>query len=893
MNLKASRVFILLGVLAMVLSGCERDEERVTGYGTMNIRLSANSSVIEVGASSNTRSNTADSLSVQTTRAEEEVVPTPPDFALTLFKGELQVKQWDSYTDFDDKEKIAVGEYVLTASYGEAKKEGFEAPYYEGSSEVRILEGENTDVDITCYLANVQLTVKCSEAVQKYFSSFTMQVRSSAGIPIDIAKNDIRPVYLQPGLLVLETQLRKQNATKDTKLELLRIPETSIRQHYIVNVDVNEGEVGSSMLNVTYHTVKSEEKVEIDLSDAALNIKEPVFTAQGFDNGQSITLREGSQPEAMKVTLNARGGIRSCDLLINSPYLNSESVGIAGMVELVPTSEEGIAMKQRVLEKGLRLLGLDDNIERLALIDFTQLVMNMLCTGDADETSKFTLRAVDKGGRVQETELSFTMVLQSNQFSFPPITKKTMIGSTEAEATINLLTSGTTGEQDVNNVVFEYKDESGGWVPAGTEWINDDANEQKVHAVKIKNLPEVHRNLTIRARYGSKTSVEQTLEYYIPDFRITADPADIWARKATMKVEADTPAERDAVLKYLKFTYNGSDITTTNSENSFLWTGLNPGTTYELTAICNEGGEVTKDVSYDLVTEMPMQLPNSDFEGDWIAGYYDGQSINMGGPWSKKDGALATWGKETYQQSSWNNVKIPVGWETVNAKTMPTNPTVVNTWYVVPSTERAIGITNKGSYCMKIVNVGWNDNGSKIALYGTTAWFGVYYDTFPGFDKMNIPQSLNYSAGRLFLGTYSYNSGSENYSEGYSFTSRPSKMTFWYRYISKIDKSKDKGYVRVALKNGNEIIFEKDIELEDTSDNANAVQGTIKFLYPANSKKPTSISVMFCSSIVGKNMDQSYENANISHSDIGTAAYKAQACVTGSELYIDDIELIY
>lgn len=896
MNLKASRVFILLGVLAMVLSGCERDEERVTGYGTMNIRLSANSSVIEVGASSNTRSNKADSLSVQTTRAEEEVVPTPADFVLTLFKGELQVKQWDSYTDFDDKEKIAVGEYVLTASYGEAKKEGFEAPYYEGSSEVRILEGENTDVDITCYLANVQLTVKCSEAVQKYFSSFTMQVRSSAGIPIDIAKNDIRPVYLQPGLLVLEAQLRKQNATKDTKLELLRIPETSIRQHYIVNVDVNEGEVGSSMLNVTYHTVKSEEKVEIDLSDAALNIKEPVFTAQGFDNGQSITLREGSQPEAMKVTLNARGGIRSCDLLINSPYLNSESVGIAGMVELVPTGEEGIAMKQRVLEEGLRLLGLDDNIERLALIDFTQLVMNMLCTGDADETSKFTLRAVDKGGRVQETELSFTTVLQSNQFSFPPITKKTMIGSTEAEATINLLTSGTTGEQDVNNVVFEYKDESGGWVPAGTEWINDDANEQKVHAVKIKNLPEVHRNLTIRARYGSKTSVEQTLEYYIPDFRITADPADIWARKATMKVEADTPAERDAVLKYLKFTYNGSDITTTNSENSFLWTGLHPGTMYELTAICNEGGEVTKDVSYDLVTEMPMQLPNSDFEGDWISGYYDGKEITKGGRWCKKQWNGGAFTSESIKLT----IKEPTGWVTTNMKTMPQGVSGVkqNTWYIVSSVDREQKDDFDG-YCMRIRNVAWTAEGTEIAPIGkeSIAWSGKYWDTLEeagGFLALNPPTcTLNNSAGRLFLGSYSYD-GSDKPIEGYFFNTRPQQLRFKYKYTSKTSGlTTDKGYVRIMLRKGTKSIFRDKEYIElDLEETLNVLTKSIDFFYPSSGcEKPDNICVMFCSSVGGK--DWMITGEKIDNPSITTVENRTQACVTGSELYIDDIELIY
>lgn len=880
----------------MVLSGCERDEERVTGYGTMNIRLSANSSVIEVGASSNTRSDKADSAFVPTTRGEE-AVPTAADFALTLLNGELQVKQWGSYTDFDEKEKIAVGEYVLKASYGEAKKEGFEVPYYEGSSEVRILEGENTDVDITCYLANVQLTVKCSEAVQKYFSSFTMQVRSSAGTPIDIAKDDARPVYLQPGLLVLEAQLKKQNATKETKLELLRIPETVIRQHYIVNVDVNGGEVGSSMLNVTYHTVKSEEKVEIDLSDAALNIKEPVFTAQGFDNGQSITLREGSQPESMKVTLNARAGIRSCDLLINSPYLNSESVGMAGMVELVPNSEESIAMKQRVLDKGLRLLGLDDSIERLALIDFTQLVMNMLCTGDADEASTFTLRAVDKGGRVQETELSFTTILQSNQFSFPAITKQTMIGSTEAEATINLLTSGLTGEQDVNNVIFEYKDEAGGWMSATTEWISDDVDEQKAHAVKIKNLPEVHRNLTIRARYGSKISVEQTLGYYIPDFRIIAEPADIWARKATMKVEADSPEERDAVLKYLKLTYNGNDISTTNSENTFLWTGLEPGMTYALTGVCNEGGEVTKEVPYELVTEAAAQLPNSDFE-QWESGPYDGQPVSKGGPWARRTAGfefLNAWTtKATYEKPNMN-VKVPVGWCSVNEKTMPIVTDIqCNTWYIVPSTMQE---DIDGIKWLKMQNVSWTSSGTEIAplgRIGTGVPNNLSYNTFPGIEYLNPPTcTLNNSAGRLFLGSYSYD-GNDKPVEGYSFETRPQQLKFKYKYISKTSGlTTDKGYVRVMLRKGTKSILRDkeyiELELDGTP---NVLTKTLDFPYPSvGCEKPDNICVMFCSSVGGKDWITTGEK--IDNPPIASEENKAQACVTGSELYIDDIELIY
>lgn len=870
----------LFAILCILFAGCEQDDKHSTGYGTMNIRLSADSSMIEMGNSPATRA---------------ENTPDVSAFSLSLSNGTTEVKQWDSYADFKDEEKIAIGNYTLKAYYGDKKKEGFDAAYYEGSTDIQVLESQNTSAEIICYIANVQLTVICSEAVQAYFSTFELQARSGSGNTIDIAKDDQRPVYLQPGRLQLEAKMKKQNGIGQT-LRLLDIDATEARQHYIINIDVNGGDVGGGTLEITYNTVQSEETVQIDLSDASLNLKAPEFTAQGFEDGATITLREGSQPESMKVTLNARAGIKECDLLIQSPYLNSESVGIDGVVKLVPTTEDATAMKRKVTDKGLRLLGLEDNIERLALIDFTQLIMNLLCTGDADESSTFTLRAVDKRGVVQEKELSFTTTLQSNQFSLPALPQTVMIGSTEAKAEINLLASGDTGEQDVNNVIFEYKNEANEWVKATTEWISDNTEDIKNHTVQIKGLPEIHRNLAIRARYGSKVSEEQTLGYYIPDFEITADAADIWARKATMQIKANTPEEQNAVLKYLKLTYNDSEIETTQKDNTYLWSGLQPGTGYDIVGICNEGGEVTTQATYRLNTEAPDQLPNHDFEGEWVSGPYDGVSINKGGPWARRTAGVS-WGngawttKETYESTTLR-IKEPQGWCTVNNKTMPVSPAISNTWYITPSTN----LSTLTSTCVILQNVGWNDNGAAInptGRIGTAISSANSYANFPGYENLQVPSTLQYAAGRLFLGSYTYNSGNETYNEGYPFTTRPARMTFKYKYIAKTDASKDKGYVKITLKSGDDILFTTEKDIDDSSTNANAMTMTIPFAYPNNCKKPTSICVMFCSSTVGKNMDQNYENTNISHYDIGTLEYKEQACVTGSELYIDDIELIY
>lgn len=903
MGKKYTTILTLFAIICVSFAGCEQDERHATGYGTMNIRLSANPSMIEVGRSSDTRSQSTDQQSAVTTTRTEEA-PEASSFSLSLSNEKAEVKHWNSYADFKEEEKIAIGNYTLKAYYGDEKKEGFNAAYYEGSTNVQVLENQNTTAEITCYVANVQLTVICSEAVQKYFTTFEMQARSSKGTAIDIAKNDQRPVYLKPGSLQLEAKVKKQNGVGQT-LRLLDIDETQARQHYIIQVDVNGGDTGSGTLNITYNTVQSEELVTIDISDASLNLKAPEFTAQGFDNGQTITLREGSQPESMKVTLNARAGIRECDLLIESPYLNSEAVGIDGLVKLVPTSEAAKAMKQKVVDKGLRLLGLEDEkIERLALIDFTQLVMNMVCTGDADESSKFTLRAVDKRGVVHETDLSFTTTLQSNQFSFPAITKTVMIGSTEAEVEISLLTSGITGEQDVNNVIFEYKNEANEWVEATTEWIGDNTEEIKSHKVKIKKLPEVHKNLAIRARYGSKVSEEQTLSYHIPKFTITADENDIWARKVTMKVEANTIEERNAVLKYLKLTRGGEEISTTKKDNTYTWeifssnASLQPNTSshYQIIGICNENGEVKSEVPCEFDTEKTTQLPNSDFEGDWVAGPYDEKSINKGGRWCKTE-----WngGKFTFTSITLS-IKEPKEWCTVNSKTMPIGLSgdKLNTWYVVSSTDKFQRDGMRGN-CIRIRNVGWTAEGTSIAPIGkeSSIWSGTYWESLEaagGFLALNTPScSLNNSAGRLFLGAYSYN-GKDNPIEGYSFNTRPAQLKFKYVYTSKTSGlTTDKGYVRLMLRKGSKSILKDKEYIElDLDATTNVLTKTLDIQYPSTGcEKPDNICIMFCSSIGGK--DWLTNGEKIDNPSITSSESKAQACVTGSELYIDDIELIY
>lgn len=875
MILRTSYILMLLGVLTLTLSGCQKDEDgRNTGYGTMDIRLSANPSVIEVGASSNTRSNTSDANadSVVITRAET-VVPEVGDFALTLYKETLQVGYWDSFSDYDSDKRIETGEYALKATCGDLEKEGFDTPYYEGNTSFFIRPRENTSVEVTCYLANVKVNVLCSDAVKKYFTEFKVSARSQLGNAIEFDSKEERPFYLKPGTLTITAAFKKQNG-KGATVELARIKETEGQQHYIVNVDVNDGNVGGTALNITYSSVTADETVKIDLSDAALNTNPPFFKTSGFpDNTDTpIELREGTASDLtspLKVTLNARAGIKSCVLNLKSAFL--QSVGIPNEVDLASKDPNEVEAQELLKMYGLKTMGLDESMDRMALIDLSGLVtMLQYVEGGGDDT--YTLTATDVLSKTTEkTPVSVMVRTRSNQFALLSDAVDVMIGGTESQVSVSL----DALPEDIDKIIFEYKDGEI-WKEAVAEHISTEGIN---HVVKIKDLAPVSKELVIRARYGSKISVEKHLGYYIPEFRIEPIDEEVWPQRAALQIVANSEEETNAVAKYISWKCNGQSKT---GVKKFSLMGLTSNTEYLVEAICNEGEDQAIPVTKSFRTE-GGDLENWNFEGAWST-FFD-KDINNGGPHTCK----THWAKMYYSKRI--TTLEPIGWATVNSKTMHKDFGVENTWYTVSSLDQINGYSGKG-VCLR--NVAWDNAGGDIE--NVTSWNEV------SIGNLNTPSKIQYkAAGRLFLGAYSYDhsTNTEIYDEGIPFTSRPSSISFQYKYIA-YPVGADQGYVKISLEHREEgkvpiVLAESYLPLEEKNDYGEVtIELDYKekgFTYNISCPKATHLSIMFCSSVEGKTKSVSDETAKIRLEQIANC--KSIATITGSELFIDNVKLGY
>ena len=169
-----------------------------------------------------------------------------------------------------------------------------------------------------------------------------------------------------------------------------------------------------------------------------------------------------------------------------------------------------------------------------------------------------------------------------------------------------------------------------------------------------------------------------------------------------------------------------------------------------------------------------------------------------------------------------------------------------------------------GNYSAVISTVGWGDNDGNG---GTSSGKGC----------------KNLTVGELYLGSYNASNQQPEYT-GYSFASRPSALKFYYYYCAQ--NSADYGYVEVWVKDkaGN-IIASGNKNLVPC---AEYVDESIDLSYSVNSGKASSICVIFKSS---NNPDcQTINTTNLSCPNFGNTT---SGRFTGSELFVDDMELIY
>lgn len=832
---------MLLALVALGLSACRSDERTPSGGGYLAVRVAADNEVVSAAS-----------------RAEGDGIPDVGDFSLSIAKenGEL-VSKWDKFSDYDAEATVVpVGTYTVSASYGDATTEGFDGLSYVGSTTANVAEGETTDVTIDCTINKARVSISYTDAFKSYFTSYSAYVSSSRGNKIDYTADETRAAYFTPGNLDVYLNVTRPGVSGSVALKVKTLA-AEVKHEYRLTMDVD---AGTSTLNIIFNDdPESTQNVEFNISDAALNAPAPTIVAHGFTSGEAMEVVEGGSVEGtLQAYLNAPSGLAGCELVTSSAALKAQ--GWPEKVDLMALSAED---QQKLTELGLVMKGLGSTHDKIATVEFQNVVPYLYCTGDGNEEHSFTLTATDVYGKTTETPLVLNVTSRNNGFAVT-LPESVPYGSNTMSFTMNL-------EGDASKVKFYYYN-LGAFQLFTSENVSI-SSEGTTHIVTLTYpdpLIDTESDVKFKAEYGSKT-IEKTFKVEDPELTLSLKngDVDVWATKAYVKVEASAKsrASRTISSSTVEIQYKDGEVwkvwpnqSYDSEKGLFLLTGMGEGATdtngvaYTLRAAYKRSGEVvTYSGELPITTEAKTQIPNSGFD-DWYTDskeqwsvvlfknikwffYYPFQQGDEGHWWSTNNERAQAW--------------------TVAPVYVTTCPAVIYTYDTRTGEGKAAEIHTSGS-------------GGEYASTSTSMY----------------PESA--FAGSIFIGSYSWSDKSEHKSLGHSFNTRPLGLSFWYKYKPyKTDAFK----VLVEVKSGETVIAAGEYVPEAySSEDLEYQQHTISLEYTNSLLKATSISVQFLSTNKTSFTENDLQkNGTLTLTDCADS-WNAHF---GSFLKIDDVELIY
>lgn len=832
---------MLLALVALGLSACRSDERTPSGGGYLAVRVAADNEVVSAAS-----------------RAEGDGIPDVGDFSLSIAKenGEL-VSKWDKFSDYDAEATVVpVGTYTVSASYGDATTEGFDGLSYVGSTTANVAEGETTDVTIDCTINKARVSISYTDAFKSYFTSYSAYVSSSRGNKIDYTADETRAAYFTPGNLDVYLNVTRPGVSGSVALKVKTLA-AEVKHEYRLTMDVD---AGTSTLNIIFNDdPESTQNVEFNISDAALNAPAPTIVAHGFTSGEAMEVVEGGSVEGtLQAYLNAPSGLAGCELVTSSAALKAQ--GWPEKVDLMALSAED---QQKLTELGLVMKGLGSTHDKIATVEFQNVVPYLYCTGDGNEEHSFTLTATDVYGKTTETPLVLNVTSRNNGFAVT-LPESVPYGSNTMSFTMNL-------EGDASKVKFYYYN-LGAFQLFTSENVSI-SSEGTTHIVTLTYpdpLIDTESDVKFKAEYGSKT-IEKTFKVEDPELTLSLKngDVDVWATKAYVKVEASAKsrASRTISSSTVEIQYKDGEVwkvwpnqSYDSEKGLFLLTGMGEGATdtngvaYTLRAAYKRSGEVvTYSGELPITTEAKTQIPNSGFDDwytdskeQWSVGlfknikwffYYPFQQGDEGHWWSTNNERAQAW--------------------TVAPVYVTTCPAVIYTYDTRTGEGKAAEIHTSGS-------------GGEYASASTSMY----------------PESA--FAGSIFIGSYSWSDKSEHKSLGHSFNTRPLGLSFWYKYKPyKTDAFK----VLVEVKSGETVIAAGEYVPEAySSEDLEYQQHTISLEYTNSLLKATSISVQFLSTNKTSFTENDLQkNGTLTLTDCADS-WNAHF---GSFLKIDDVELIY
>ena len=248
--------------------------------------------------------------------------------------------------------KLQIGSYDVVASHGENHNAAFDAPYYEGSKNVRIYPDKINTVNLTCTLANTIFSVEFPEEFAEHFEVYEVSVTNGTGSPLVLSNTpqpgnaletgfDSEAYFAVTGTLTWNLYLKNVEGTEYR--HTMTYSDVKARQHYHLKFNLGEdiSADGAFVVKVTLDSTMDESSHELVL-DFDNRYLPSVTSNEEFtvESGEPVTTPVGNTISKV-LDFSTPVGVQSLRVTHDDDVL--EESGLPRTVELVGASADDLS----------------------------------------------------------------------------------------------------------------------------------------------------------------------------------------------------------------------------------------------------------------------------------------------------------------------------------------------------------------------------------------------------------------------------------------------------------------------------------------------------------------------------------------------------------------------
>lgn len=397
----------------------------------------------------------AEDVKVESRSTPEEIgKPVASQFKLKITNQTTGSELYSgSYTE--DLIPASAGMYEIEATYGDNPVLALNAPYYKGTAEADLADGESKTVNVKCKVANALASVEFDNSGTNTFESqfVSYGVRVSVNTSVTTLPNDGKSAYYRAGSMPVFTfvgTLRNGGGVKEVPLENsnLSSPSTfAAGKHCQITLKLSDAAPG---LRVEISKVEVD-SVTINGTIPLEWLPKPKVTAEGFTDN-TLFMYETETPTA-KFNFNLSSALQELKFTLNLADETYQSLNKTYTLSELSEEDRTALTNAGVV---LPVIG-----SKEASLDFTELAAKLTGSTTGDVLSNvITLDEVRANNRVLEGEQVYTIQTSAPDFNLVVYPGNTWTKQFTANTQI------IHGNADVirEGMTFEYKAGETNWI---------------------------------------------------------------------------------------------------------------------------------------------------------------------------------------------------------------------------------------------------------------------------------------------------------------------------------------------------------------------------------------------------------------------------------------------